>query len=295
MSLSRSRFCPGGHVDRRGFLRAGSLGALGIGFSQYLHLVSVKADQSSPGKGEACILVWLHGGQSHLDTWDPKPNSNFKPISTNVDGILVSELPPRVANHMDKLSIVRSMHTVENDHNEGTYSVLTDHSPSPAFRFPSFSSIIAKELGPRGSLPPYVATNRGRLHGRMANVPAPQYDPMIVPPPTGEGNYSIPDLTLPDTITPEIIQDRHAFRKVVENLYRTHEKWAEFAIMDSYEQQAMSMVLSPVVRNAFDTLPRAAPSSRRIRPRPGRPGFFAGSAPGGRQRRRRWLPVGHTY
>ena len=73
-------------VGRRGFLRVGSLGLLGISLRNYL----MAAESMAPnGKAQACILLWLEGGPSQVDTWDPKPNSSFKPISTNVAGIQI--------------------------------------------------------------------------------------------------------------------------------------------------------------------------------------------------------------
>ena len=144
---------------RRDFLRVGSLSLLGVSLSQYLELQSVLAAVNKDGparqaKAQACILLMLEGGPGQMDTWDPKPNSNFKPISTNVAGIRISELFPQVARHMDKLSIIRSMETEEVDHPQGTHYVLTGHRPNAAMQFPSLGSIIAKEMGPRRSLPP---------------------------------------------------------------------------------------------------------------------------------------------
>src|SRR4029453_18234122 len=98
-------------LGRREFLRAGALGSLlGISLPRYLALKSVGAQPRVPdaAKATACILLWLEGGPSHVDTWDPKPNSAFKPISTNVAGIQISELLPLVSRQMDKLSIIRS-------------------------------------------------------------------------------------------------------------------------------------------------------------------------------------------
>ena len=95
-------------------------------------------------------------GPSHVDTWDPKPNSSFKPISTNVAGIQISSLLQRVSKHMDKLAIIRSMHTLEKDHDPATYYAMTGHRPSRAMQFPSLGSIVSKELGPRNGMPAYV-------------------------------------------------------------------------------------------------------------------------------------------
>src|ERR1041384_906654 len=138
-------------ASRREFLRAGSLSFLGIHASQYLRAASVEKPE---GKAQACILLWLEGGPSHVDTRDPKPHSAFKAISTNVSGIQVSELLPQVARRMDKLAIVRSMHTKGNDHPQGTHYAITAHQPNPAMHFPSIGSIIAKETGPRNGVPP---------------------------------------------------------------------------------------------------------------------------------------------
>ena len=92
---------------RRDFLRVGGLSLLGLNLSQYLAFREATAATGSvpKAKAQSCILLWLEGGPSQVDTWDPKSNSNFKPISTNVEGIQISELLPGVAKHMDKLSI----------------------------------------------------------------------------------------------------------------------------------------------------------------------------------------------
>src|SRR5919106_522038 len=104
-------------ASRRDFLSAGSLGFLGLTLSEYLAAASDSTGKAvAPGKVNAVILFWLEGGPSHIDTWDPKANSNFKPISTNVPGIQISELLPKIAKRMDKLALVRSMHTRGNDH-----------------------------------------------------------------------------------------------------------------------------------------------------------------------------------
>ena len=147
-------------AGRRDFLKAGSLGFLGIHLSQFLAAKSAMAATSEKPKAQACILIWLEGGPSHIDTWDPKPNSNFKAISTNVPGIQVSELLPKVARHMDKLSIVRSMHTKGDNHPQATHYAVTAHEINAAMTFPSIGSIIAKEAGARQSMPPNVLVPR---------------------------------------------------------------------------------------------------------------------------------------
>ena len=142
-------------ITRRSFVTAGSLGFLGLSLRDAL---AAAAESKSPvnGKAKAVILFWLEGGPSHVDTWDPKSNSNFKPISTNVAGIQISELLPKIAKRMDKFALVRSMHTRGTDHPQATHYAITGHEINPAMQFPSLGSIITKEMGPRNAVPAHV-------------------------------------------------------------------------------------------------------------------------------------------
>lgn len=260
--------CPGGHFKRRDFLRVGSLSFLGIGLSQFLRLQdTLGADAKA--KGQACILIWLDGGPSQMDTWDPKPLSTFKPISTSIAGIQVSELLPNLSQHMDKIAIIRSMRTEENNHLVATHYAATGHSPNPGMKFPSFASIITNELGPRNHIPAHVIVpgmRQGKAYEDVfrGHFIGAENDPLIVPDPNlhkAEGStqesdlkeaYEIPDLSLPKSLSLERIQERRAFLDLVDQSYRRAAERAEFADMDTFLQQALNMILSPNVRAAFD-------------------------------------------
>ena len=174
-------------TSRRDFLTVGSLGFLGLTLRDTL--AAAAASPAATAKANSVILFWLEGGPSHIDTWDPKPNSNFKPISTNVAGIQVSELLPKIAKRMDKFALVRSMHTRGNDHPQATHYAITGHEINPAMQFPSLGSIITKELGPRNAVPPHVLVpkwDRGRQYEdyfRAAFLGG-EYDPMCIPDPS---------------------------------------------------------------------------------------------------------------
>lgn len=237
---------------RREFLRVGALSYLGLGLSEYFQLSNLMASPTAkPAKAQSCILIWMHGGQSHLDTWDVKGNSGFKPISTNVPGIQISELLPRVARHMDKLSIIRSMKNESNAHSEGTYYAMTGHMPTTTTRFPSVGSVVAKELGTRTSIPAYVTTGRGRLNCRSAGFVEPHYEPFIIPEP-GAKDFKVTDLVLPDEVSVDALHARHAFLNLVDERYRQMENHANFAKVDSFNERALNLITSPAVRNAFD-------------------------------------------
>ena len=240
-------------LGRRDFLRVGSLPFLGISLSQYLRLTTLMA--AGNAKAQSCILLWLTGGVSQVDTWDPKPNSGFKPISTNVPGIQISELLPRVARHMDKLAIIRSMHTEEIDHPEATHYVLTGHKQNPAMQFPSLGSILAKEMGSRGAVPAYVKVPKDKHpmvddYFKAAFLGA-EYNPMLTPDP-GAKDFQIADLSLPKALTVERIEDRRSFLQVVDRMYREKHGIAERTNLDVFTDQALKMILSPAVKKAFD-------------------------------------------
>src|SRR5689334_25126177 len=119
----RQRLCDG--TTRRDFVQAGFLGTCGLSLVDVLRLGAAQAAQSgtSPGNNpKSVILIWLHGGQTQLETYDMKPSAPaevrgpYKPINTNLDGLQVCELLPRLAKVMDKVTIHRGFHHTNNDH-----------------------------------------------------------------------------------------------------------------------------------------------------------------------------------
>jgi hypothetical protein len=164
MITRRGCLCgPDKAFGRRDFIRVGGLGFLGIHLSQALQLEAAMAAtgaKAEGGKAKACILMFLEGGPSQMDTWDPKVGSSFRPISTNVAGIQVSELLPQLAKRMDKLALIRSIRSFGDDHPQAVHYAATGHLHNPAMQFPSFGAIVAKELGPLNGMPPYVIAPR---------------------------------------------------------------------------------------------------------------------------------------
>jgi hypothetical protein len=240
---------------RRDFLRVGSLGLLsGISLPQLLR--AADAQKPTKAKAQACILLWLEGGPSQMDTWDPKPNSGFKPISTNVAGIQISELLPKLSKRMDKLAVIRSMHTKGNDHPQGTHYAITGHEPNPAMHFPSLGAIIAKESGPRNGVPANILVpqwERARQYEEYfrAGFLGPDYDPMALPDPSRK-DFQVADLSLPKGVSERVVHSRRELLNIVDRRYRSMYEGAEHANMDGFTAQATKMLLNPSVRDAFD-------------------------------------------
>ncbi|MBM3783003.1 MAG: DUF1501 domain-containing protein [Acidobacteria bacterium] len=236
--------------SRRDYVRAGSLGFFGLNLASSLRL------QAAPAKAKSCILLWLEGGPAQMDTFDPKPNSSFRPIATNVPGIQVSELLPKLAKRMDKLALIRSMSSFGDDHPQAVHYAATGHLHNPAMQFPSLGAIVGKELGAKNAMPPYAIVPKwesGRQYEdyfRSAFLGA-DYDPMLVPDPA-KGNFEVADMSLPKSVTPAAIDSRQAFRRIVEKEYRARVESAEHAKLDAFQTKALEMLLTPSVRDAFD-------------------------------------------
>lgn len=256
--------CEDSRWRRREFIRVGSLSMLGISLPQFLRAQKLMANpEAKPkfflpeSKAKSCILFFLEGGPSQVDTWDPKNTSNFRPISTNVPGIQLSELLPNVAKHVDKLSIIRTMKSEEPNHLQAIEYILSGHRPNAVMSFPSFGSIITKETGPRLGVPPHVLIHPSWKSFTQyerhfeADWVGSQYNPMVVSDPSKD-DFSVADLSLPKSMTVDRIEHRRSFLRVWDRLYREKLELAENGELDSFTEQALEMVMSPHVRDAFD-------------------------------------------
>ena len=258
--MVRQKGCLSGTEEqwgRRDFIKVGSLGFLGLNLAQSLRMqAATPARLASQAKAKSCILLWLEGGPAQMDTWDPKTNSSFRPISTNVDGIQISELLPKLAKRMDKLAIIRSMSSFGDDHPQAVHYTATGHLHNPAMQFPSLGSIVGKELGPAEGMPPYVIVPRWERSQQYQEsfrsaFLGPDYAPMLIPDPSKD-NFEVTDLSLPKSLAPAAVENRRAFLDVVDRMYRNKVEGAEHAKMDAFTEKAWEMLLTPGVQKAFD-------------------------------------------
>src|SRR5580658_6040201 len=163
-------FCDG--VNRRDFVRLGTASLLGMSFSlpDLLAARARASEQGQPTRDVSLIFLFLHGGLSTIDTFDLKPNApaefrgEFRPRATNVPGIQICEHLPRLAGQMDKFSLIRSFRHHNSDHGPADHYIVTGYFPQAGFnpglapnnQRPAYGSVIARKLGPRGGVPPYV-------------------------------------------------------------------------------------------------------------------------------------------
>ncbi len=174
-----------GVVGRRSFLRGIGLGAAGLAGLSFTDLMAVQAEELRK-RQMACILLWMGGGPSQLDTWDPKPGTETggetKAIATAVPGIQVAHHWPRVAGVMKDVALIRSMNNKEGNHQRASYQLHTGYAPSGTVKHPSFGCVAAQELGdPKFDLPHIVCIGRDETIG--AGLLGVKYEPFRVPDP----------------------------------------------------------------------------------------------------------------
>jgi hypothetical protein len=177
----------GSVMTRREALRYGLLGAAGMLFTERASasvpsarpIVSPAVAAPGRGKAKSIIQIWLWGGASHLDTFDPKPEAGYdycgpfdKPIATNVDGIRICQLLPELAKQADKYSLIRSMTHGSNGHETAAYIVQTGRMPGTGLVFPSIGAVVSLFKGYGGGyhglIPPYIVLTQ--LQGRFSEV-----------------------------------------------------------------------------------------------------------------------------
>jgi hypothetical protein len=181
-------------LSRRDWLRLSAAGVVGSSLSGWFENLA-NAAAAHPARKRACILLWMNGGPSQMDTFDLKPGhangGPYKEIATTVSGIKISEHLPKVARHMDKMALVRSMSTKEADHGRATYQMRTGHLPGGPVQYPTLGAVLSKELEtPGAELPSFVSIAPYRFFSPAAYGPGflgPQYAPLVV----GEGNQGI--------------------------------------------------------------------------------------------------------
>jgi len=156
-------------ISRRRFLGGVAAAGIGAGFTGFT-APSISAELAR--KQRQVLVIWLAGGSSQLETWDPKPKTEtggpFRSIETSVPGVRISELLPRTAMQMHHLAILRSINTNENDHGKGQVLMHTGRPQTPASVYPHLGSVMAKWLGSEENpLPGYIYIQPGG-GGRVA-------------------------------------------------------------------------------------------------------------------------------
>jgi len=236
-------------VSRRGFVQTLSAGALTAGALNFRDVMSLRAEELRQ-QGKAIILLWMAGGPSHFETFDPKPEAEAggptEAIDTAVPGVQIAQGWEKTAAVMQDIALIRSMTNKEGNHRRASYQLHTGYVPSGSVKHPSFASNIAKEIGDiNADLPSYVTVGAGRFGGPSAGFLGVDYEPFAV---NAAGK-------LPQNVAPGVPTDRYSTRLGL--LDRLEDDFAgrggkqNVADHRSIYKKASRLVLSPDVKT-FD-------------------------------------------
>jgi uncharacterized protein (DUF1501 family) len=169
-------------ITRRQILAAGVTGGLGLLFSSWLdraHAATPPPPASGVRKAKHVIVLWMNGGPSHIDTWDPKQGKTpHKAIKTSVPSLMISEHMPELARMATKLAVVRGMTSKEGNHQRARYLLHTGYAPNPTVQHPSLGGWVSKRMGePASGLPAFVSLNGASHDAGFFGV---QHGPFVV-------------------------------------------------------------------------------------------------------------------
>lgn len=264
-------YCPGPIQSvgaRRALLQMGLAGFATLSLPGILRLQSQNRLQASEGAAAkektAVIMVWLPGGASHLETYDPKPNAGseysgpFGTISTKVPGLHFSELLPRQAAIADKFTVLRSMRQTAGGHPAGSMQLLSgdpDTRDKPKPKFPDWMTVanfLRAQDGPRQNpLPAYVGINPPLEYNGPAYL-GDAYSPFVVSGNPNLPEFSVPNIGITDSKEVRRIGRRASLRQRLDTLERTFDQRRELEALDEFESQAMTLMTSPKAKEAFD-------------------------------------------
>ncbi len=247
-----------GDLSRRDLLRVGSFALGGLTLPTLLKSKALAAgNATAPAK--SAILLWLAGGPSHFETWDPKPEAPadirgpFGSIPTKLPGLIISDLFPKLAGVADKLSIVRSCCHAESGHGGGERWVMTGYpSRSPEFElphdYPKVGSVVAKMRGAnRFGMPAHMAVPPAGVNRNSAAYLGAAYDPFQL-----YSNGRLSEMRLDGIVPRPRLEERRRLRQALDGLNRDFDASGRMASMDALEQQAFEMVAGGAAQTAFD-------------------------------------------
>ncbi|QDT12943.1 DUF1501 domain-containing protein [Planctomycetes bacterium K23_9] len=271
----KTKRCDG--FNRRDVVRVGGLSALGIGLGNWfaiqrsLAAETLAAETLSAAKAKSCILIWLDGGPSHLESFDPKPDAPeevrgpLSTIATNLAGVRIGECLPQTAQMMDKIAVVRSMTSPLGEHNFGTHYLMTGYKPTAALAYPTFGSTLASVRAVQGTaaqdratpdlaaaiLPPSIAVPRF-----TGNISGNGFLPSATAPFEVGGNPDKPDFQVRDLdfyqgLDLQRLDRRRQVVAALDRFSRTKDASAD-TTSDPDLERAYNLIASPEAKRAFD-------------------------------------------
>jgi len=257
-----NRDCTG--LSRRDVLRIGTLGFTGLTLADALRLEAAansptpNAQRPTPS-AHSCIFLWLAGGPSHLETFDPKPDApseirgQFSTIPA-ANGTRFGELLPLLAKQADQFSVIRSLTHSDNDHDHAQRQMQSGYRFDVGLAYPSYGSVVGRELGEkRAGLPPYML-----FSGRGSGAEGPgylgaAYQPFAIAGDPSNPGFTIRDVTPPGKVSADRLDRRRRMISALDEFQRTAEAKAPLAgTLEQFVGKAYGLITSPAAKRAFN-------------------------------------------
>lgn len=260
-----NRIAPQADLTRRDCLKLGLGGLVAGGLVGTLRACAA-SPSGYPRQADSCILIWMDGGPTHYETFDPKPDApqeirgEYEAIRTSVSGTFFSRHMKRLARIADKLAVVRSIRHNQGNHGAGNHYMMTGAPPRipvgcGAFVsfHPSLGSVAARERGAPEGLPPYFSIPRMSRSGGP-NFLGAQFAPFVVADNPNSSDFRVRDVALPHGLTDGRFQERRDLRKQLDAMVRINDKQSGDPVvaLDRFYQQGYQLVTSQRAQQAFD-------------------------------------------
>ena len=257
-----------GGVDRRGFLKVGSLGGLSLAEALRLQALSAADIPAEKRKDVNCIFIFIIGGMAHQDLWDPKPEApaeirgDFTPIQTKVPGLQLTNILPRMSQVADQFAILRGLTHSDPDHTAGYHVMMTGVHPGVGGNFnrnkqdnnvhPALGAMVSKVGGGNGALPPYISVPNFLNSGGPAFFGA-SHAPFVIESDPASPEFSVRDIVLPDGVASDRSQRRQEALREINRLEAAAERSSQAVqAVDVFQEKAYNLMTSPKARVAFD-------------------------------------------
>lgn len=250
------RDCTG--TTRRQFVQVGGLSVLGLSLPDFLRTRQLAAATGSARSPISCIFLWMRGGPSHIDTFDPKPDAvddirgEFGTIPTTLPGVRITDQLPLLSRHTDKFSIIRGHVPMSESHGTADSVIMSGRKQTSLITWPSHGAVIARERTPLNGMPSFMQLNNDvdkRFGGGVAGYLGSRHNPVVIRDNPNLPTFRIRELdgAAPNLDERERLLTRlDGFRRSVDDNAETIRSYS------SFHEQAYNLITSPAARNAFD-------------------------------------------
>ena len=252
-------------VSRRALLKVGGLSLFGLSLPQ---LLSAQSPSGRGAKAQNVILLWMGGGPSNIDTFDMKPDApaeirgEFQSIDTNLPGLRICEHLPRMARQMDKVCLLRSVaHSESGDHVAACHYLLTGYPQRPdptgqpvgSVIYPSYGSVVGRELGWNQSLPPYVVLTGEAAPYTGGGYLGSAFNPLTVKADPNAEKFAVEDVAIAASVGADRTSRRRSLLAQLDAWQQQADKSAgAIGERNHFYQQAYDLITSPAAKKAFN-------------------------------------------